>query len=113
MGIGPVERDQHRIEVEPPHGFQEDGRVVVAGQTEEANTAFRTRLDECLERTAPAEDRVQVAGVRRSWSCQRSRWSVRSRSRLSSSSRSEPSRVRSWVLDARKTWPRRSPRAAP
>ena len=30
---------------------------------------------------------------------------MRSRLRLSSRSRSEPSRVRSWVLEARKTWP--------
>ena len=62
MDVGHIERDQHGIEVEPAHGFEQDGRVVVPGQAEEPDAPFLTRLDERLERAAAAEDRLQVAG---------------------------------------------------
>ena len=57
MDVGPVERHEHRVEVEPAHRIEQDGRVVVAGQAEEPHAPLVARLDQGLERAAAAEDR--------------------------------------------------------
>ena len=52
MGVGCIQGDQHGIEIEPPHGFKQDGRVVMPGQTEVFHAPLLARLDERFERTA-------------------------------------------------------------
>ncbi len=61
MDIGRIECDEHGIEVEPAHGFEQDGRVVMPGQAEEPDASLGTRLDKRLECTATAEDHLEVA----------------------------------------------------
>ena len=62
MDVGRIEGHQHGIEVEPAHRFEQDGRIVVAGQAQEPDAPLLAGLDEGLEGPAAAEDRAQVAG---------------------------------------------------
>ena len=66
MGVGCIQSDQYGIEIKPPHRFKKDGRVVMPGESKVFHASLFARLDECFERTAAAEDHLQVAEVRRS-----------------------------------------------
>ena len=106
--VGGVQRHQDRVEVEPLQPLHQDLRVEVAGDAEEAHHLLVAGLLERLDRAVLSEDlvellvaldvvqlpQVQVIGL--AAAC-----------RLCSSSRSDPSRVRSSVLLARKTSLRR------
>ena len=115
MDISRVECHQDGVEIEPRHGFEQDSRVVMPGDPEKSDAALLACLDGAPSSSAFAtEDRLQIAGGAQVMELPEVEViGARARPRLSSRSRSEPSRVRSWVLDARKTWLRRSPRAAP
>ena len=61
MDVGCVQRDEHGIEIEPPHGLEQDCRVVVTGQAQKPHALLIARLQKGLERALGAEDLVEVA----------------------------------------------------
>ena len=61
MGVGCIQGDQYGIEIEPAHGFEQDGRIVMPGKSQVFHAPLLACLDERFKRAAAAEDHLQVA----------------------------------------------------
>jgi hypothetical protein len=60
VDIGGIQGYQHGIKGKPPHRFEENGRVVVAGKTKETHPAFLLCLQESLESATSAKDTIEI-----------------------------------------------------
>ena len=113
MNVGRVEGHQQGVELEAAHRFEKNGRVVMAGQAQEANPASRAGFDQRLQGAPLAEDNVEL--VLRAQVVELPEVQIIGVQTASVSSRSRrlPSRLRSCVLEAKKMCCRRPPSAAP
>ena len=60
MNIRRIESDQHRVEGKSPHRFHQDGRIVMAGESQKSDASFLPGPDEGFERSSFGKDAVQV-----------------------------------------------------